>query len=59
MTGRKIIEIPITKTIIKHVDKMASHEEFTSLKFNNIVGFIYDNDWITRLEYEGEYNNEK
>ena len=58
ITRRKIIEIPITKTIINNVDKMAARDRFTLLKFNNIVRVIYYNDLITRLEYEGEYNNE-
>ena len=38
---------------------MASLEKVTSLKFKNKVGVIYDNDWISGMEYEDtEYENE-
>ena len=31
---------------------MASCAKVLSLKFKNRAGFIYDNDWITGVEYE-------
>ena len=45
----KIIGIPIFKSIIKHVEGMASRDKVTSLKFKNRLGVIYDNAWISRL----------
>ena len=33
---------------------MAAHDKVTSLKLKNRVGVIYDNDWITKVEYENE-----
>ena len=46
ITGGNIIEIPINKAIIKHIDEMAAHDKVTSLTFKNRAGFIYDNVWI-------------
>ena len=37
---------------------MSAREKFTSLKFNNIVIFIYDDDWISGVEYEVKDNQE-
>ena len=34
---------------------MAAIDKFTSLKFKNRAGVIYDNDWIAGVEYEGKY----
>ena len=48
----KIIEIPIPKSIIKHIEEIVAREKVTSLKFNNRVGVIYDNYWIAGVEYE-------
>ena len=31
---------------------MATRDKVTLLKFNKRSGLIYDNDWITGLEYE-------
>ena len=31
---------------------MAAREKFTSLKFKNRAGVIYDNNWIAGVEYE-------
>ena len=31
---------------------MAACDKVTSLKFNNILGVIYNNDWIAGVEYE-------
>ena len=42
-----IIETPVPKKIIKHIEKMAAREKVTSLKFKDGVGVIYDNDCIT------------
>ena len=36
---------------------MASHEKFTSLKFNNRAGVIYNNYWIAGVEYDNENEN--
>ena len=48
----KIIEIPIPKSIIKHIEEIVAREKVTSLKFKNRVGVIYDNYWIAGVEYE-------
>ena len=45
-------EITIPKAIIKHIEEMAARDKVTLLKFNNIAGVIYDNDWISGVEYE-------
>ena len=49
--GWKIIEIPIPKSIIKHVEEMAARDKVTLLKFKNRAGIIYDNDWIVGVEH--------
>ena len=38
---------------------MAAHGKVTFQEFKNREGFIYDNYWISVIEYEGEYNQEK
>ena len=58
ITRLKIVEIPIPKVIIKHVEKMAARDKFTPLKFKNRAGVIYYNDCIVGVEYEGEDNQE-
>ena len=52
ITRQKTIEIPISKEIIKHLKKMAARDKVTSVRLKNISGVIYDNDWITGVEYE-------
>ena len=51
------IKIPITKAVIKHIEKTDAREKVTSLKFNNRAIFIYDNDWIVGVEYKNENGN--
>ena len=59
ITRRKLIEFPIPKTITKHIEEMAAQEKSVSLKFNNIAGVIYYNDWTAGVEYEDtEYKKE-
>ena len=53
----KIIEIPINKSIIKHIEEMAAHDKVILLKFNNRTWVIYDNDWIAGVEYEDKNEN--
>ena len=36
---------------------MAVCDKVTSLKFNNRAGLVYDNDWISEVEYENENEN--
>ena len=48
---RKIIEIKIHKTIIKHIEEMAACDKSIFLKFKNRAVVIYDNDWIAGVEY--------
>ena len=57
ITRWKIIEIPITKTIIKHIEEMATHDKVTFLKFKNRAEVVYDNDWISGVVYENENEN--
>ena len=33
---------------------MAVCDKVTSLKINNRAGVIYDNDWVSGVEYENE-----
>ena len=49
---KKIIEIPNTKAIIRHVEVMATNYKVTSLKFINKSGVIHDNDYISGVEHE-------
>ena len=35
---------------------MGAHDKVTALKFRNRAGVMYDNDWISVVEYEGEDN---
>ena len=46
ITRRKIIEITITKVIIKQIEEMATRDKSTLLRFKNRAGVVYDNDWI-------------
>ena len=52
-----MIEIPIPKEIIKHIEEMAAYEKLRSLKFKNRAGVIYDHEWIAGVEYENENEN--
>ena len=38
---------------------MSDCEKVTSLKFKNIVGVIYDNDWIAGVKYEDTEDENK
>ena len=46
----KIVEIPITNEINKHIEDITACEKVTSLKLKNIAGVIYDNDWIAGVK---------
>ena len=48
---QKIIEIPLPKVRIKHIEEMATHEKATSIIFKNISGYISYNDWIAGVKY--------
>ena len=52
ITRGRVIEVPITKTIIEVVEKMGYEQGFKKgLKFTNRSGNAYpDNDWIAGVE---------
>ena len=47
-----MIEIPIHKAIIKHIEEMAASDKVTPIKPNNRLRVLYDNGWIAGVEYE-------
>ena len=49
---QKIIVITIPNEIIKHIEEIFDHDKVTLLRFNNIAGVVYDNDWISGVQYE-------
>ena len=40
------------QAIINHVDDMAYKDGVKSVKFKNRAGAIYNNDWIARVDYK-------
>ena len=38
---------------------MAAYDKVTSLKFNNILGVVHDNNWISGVEYEDTEDENK
>ena len=52
ITRWKIIEIPIPKATIKHIEEISGRDKVTLIKFKNIAGVVFDNDCIAGVEYE-------
>ena len=59
ITRRKIIEIPIPKAMIKHIEEMVADEKSTLLKLKIRAGVIYDNNWISGVEYKNTEEENK
>ena len=46
-----MIEIPIPKEIIIHIEEMVSRDKVTLIKLKNRERVIHYNDWISGVEY--------
>jgi len=55
ITPNRVFEIPVTNTVIKHVEAMADAQGIKSLKLTNrLKTRFYPADWITGVDYDPE-----